>query len=111
MRYSNFFYLYLFFQIEEYSNRVANLFKNHGFRKGDSIGLMMNNRPEFICIWLGLSKVGIITAFINNNLRQKALEHSITSAKCQAVIFGDEFTDGKNIYIFTGWLLCIVNKN
>lgn len=84
-------------QVEEYSNRVANLFKSHGYRKGDSVALMMENRPEFVCMWLGLSKLGIITALINYNLRHSSLTHSVNMAKCQALIFGCELTEGTNI--------------
>lgn len=80
-------------EVEDYSNKIANLFKSHGYRKGDAIGLMLENRPEFVCIWLGLSKIGVITALINFNLRQNSLLHSINVAKCQAFIFGEEFSD------------------
>uniref|UniRef100_A0A1B6CWE8 long-chain-fatty-acid--CoA ligase n=1 Tax=Clastoptera arizonana TaxID=38151 RepID=A0A1B6CWE8_9HEMI len=82
-----------FAQVEEFSNRVANLFKSHGYHKGDSVALMMENRPEFVCIWLGLSKLGIVTALINYNLRQSSLLHSVNVAKCQAFIFGSELTE------------------
>lgn len=82
-----------FGQVEEYSNRVANLFKSHGYRKGDAVALMMENRPEFVCMWLGLSKLGIITALINYNLRHTSLIHSVNVAKCQAFIFGSELTE------------------
>ncbi|XP_023713297.2 long-chain fatty acid transport protein 4 isoform X1 [Cryptotermes secundus] len=82
-----------FAQVEEYSNKVANVFKNHGYRKGDTVGLMMENRPEFVCIWLGLSKLGIITPLINYNLRQRPLIHSITIGNCQALIFSSEVTE------------------
>ncbi|RZF40359.1 hypothetical protein LSTR_LSTR008789 [Laodelphax striatellus] len=82
-----------FAQVEEYSNRVANVFKSHGFRKGDTVALMLENRPEFVCIWLGLCKLGIITALINYNLRQTSLTHSVTVSKCQAFIYGCELTD------------------
>ncbi|XP_073987987.1 long-chain fatty acid transport protein 4-like isoform X2 [Rhodnius prolixus] len=80
-------------EVEDYSNKIANLFKSHGYRKGDAVGLMLENRPEFVCIWLGLSKIGVITALINFNLRQNSLLHSINVAKCQAFIFGEEFSD------------------
>ncbi|KAL1123801.1 hypothetical protein AAG570_001572 [Ranatra chinensis] len=80
-------------EVEEYSNRVANLFLSHGYRKGDTVALMMENRAEFVCIWLGLSKIGAVTALINYNLRQNSLLHSINVAKAQAFIFGDELTD------------------
>ncbi|XKL61134.1 hypothetical protein PGB90_008191 [Kerria lacca] len=74
-------------QIEEYSNKVANVFKNAGLRKGDAVALMLDNRPEFVCIWLGLSKIGVITALINYNLRQTSLAHCVKVSKCLAFIF------------------------
>lgn len=82
-----------FAQVEDYSNKVANVFKNHGYRKGDTIGLMMENRPEFVCIWLGLSKLGVIVPLINYNLRLHPLVHSITVGNCQALIFSCEVTE------------------
>lgn len=48
----------------------------------------MENRPEFVCIWLGLSKIGVIVPLINTNLRLTSLVHSITVANCNALIFG-----------------------
>jgi solute carrier family 27 (fatty acid transporter), member 1/4 len=55
----------------------------------------MENRPEFVCIWLGLSKLGVVVPLINTNLRKQALLHSITVAKCNAIIYGESLTDGK----------------
>ncbi|PSN39833.1 Long-chain fatty acid transport protein 4 [Blattella germanica] len=83
-------------KVEEYSNKIANVFKNHGYQKGDTVGLLMENRPEYVCMWLGLSKLGVITALINYNLRQNPLVHSITVGNCQALIFSSELTDVTN---------------
>ncbi|XP_060517576.1 long-chain fatty acid transport protein 4-like isoform X2 [Cylas formicarius] len=82
-----------FLQIEEYSNRVANVFKKHGYKKGDVVALFLQNRPEFVCIWLGLSKLGVIVPLINTNQRFGSLVHSLDVAKCQALIFGAELAD------------------
>lgn len=87
-------------QVEEYSNRIANVFKNHGYKKGDVVALYLENKPEFICIWLGLAKLGVIVPLINTNQRLNSLVHSITIAKSQAVIFGSELSDGMYTYLF-----------
>jgi hypothetical protein len=29
----------------------------------------MMNRPEFIIFWLGMAKIGVVTSFLNHNLR------------------------------------------
>ncbi|XP_014205058.1 long-chain fatty acid transport protein 4 [Copidosoma floridanum] len=82
-----------FQQVEEYSNKVATVFKTHGYKKGDVVALLLENRPEFVCIWLGLSKLGIITPLINTNLRKATLLHSIKVAECQALIYGADLSE------------------
>ncbi|XP_067217259.1 long-chain fatty acid transport protein 4 isoform X2 [Linepithema humile] len=80
-------------QVEDFSNKIATIFKSHGYKKGDAIALLLENRPEFVAIWLGLSKLGVITPLINTNLRKTTLLHSISIANCQALIYGAEFFD------------------
>lgn len=82
-------------QVEAYSNQVANFFLAQGLQKGDSVALMLENRPEFVCLWLGLSKLGVITALINHNLRQNSLLHCVNIANVSAFIYGVEVTEGK----------------
>ena len=44
-------------QVDEMSNRVGNYFSSLGLKKGDTVSLFMENRPEYVCVWLGLCKV------------------------------------------------------
>ncbi|KAK2587571.1 hypothetical protein KPH14_003699 [Odynerus spinipes] len=82
-----------FQQVEDFSNKIATTFKTHGYRKGDVIALLMENRPEYVAIWLGLSKLGIVTSLINTNLRKSSLLHSIDIAKCQALIYSSDLSE------------------
>lgn len=79
-----------FLDVEELSNQIAAYFKRAGFKRGDTIALVMENKPEYACFWLGLSKIGVITALVNNNLRREVLIHSIRTANSKAIIFGVE---------------------
>jgi len=79
-----------FQQVEERSNQIAHFFLSEGFEKGDTVAVFMENRPEFVCTWLGLAKIGVIPALINYNLRAEPLFHTIQVAKCKAVIYGAE---------------------
>uniref|UniRef100_A0A1B0GBY8 long-chain-fatty-acid--CoA ligase n=1 Tax=Glossina morsitans morsitans TaxID=37546 RepID=A0A1B0GBY8_GLOMM len=80
-----------FRNLNEFSNQVANVFLTHGYKKSDVVGVMLGNCPEYVGIWLGLSKIGVITALINTNLRGQSLLHSIAVAKCTAIIYGETF--------------------
>ncbi|EDW10817.2 long-chain fatty acid transport protein 4 isoform X1 [Drosophila mojavensis] len=77
-----------FRQLNEHANRVANVFHSHGYKKGDVVGLLLENRAEFVGTWLGLSKIGVITPLINTNLRGASLQHSIKVGNCTALIYG-----------------------
>lgn len=84
-----------FRDVESFSNQVANYFQKEGYRKGDVVALFMQNCPEYAGIWLGLSKLGVVTALINYNLRAEPLGHSITVGNAKAVIVGGDLQDGK----------------
>lgn len=79
-------------QIDELSNRVANAFLEQGFQPGQEVALFMESRPEFVAMWLGLAKAGLVSALINTNQRGDTLIHSITVVNCRALIFGTELS-------------------
>jgi len=68
-------------------NRIANVFQEAGYQKGDVVGLLMENCIEYMPIWLGLSKLGVTVSLLNFNLRGEGLKHCITVAECKAVIY------------------------
>ncbi|GAB0099531.1 long-chain fatty acid transport protein 4 [Sergentomyia squamirostris] len=82
-----------FREVSDFSNRITSIFHAHGYKHGDVVGLLLENRPEFVAIWLGLSRLGVIVPLINHNLRQTSLLHSITVAKCNALIFGESLLE------------------
>jgi acyl-CoA synthetase (AMP-forming)/AMP-acid ligase II len=49
----------------------------------------MENCPEFIFLWLGLAKAGIICALINTNLPATSLMHTLQVSKAKMLIAGD----------------------
>lgn len=82
-----------FKELDEYANKVANFFRSRGLQRGDTVALFVENCPEFIGIWLGLGKIGVVSAFINFNLRQEALAHCIRIVKTRAVVFSASMGD------------------
>ncbi|XP_039951920.1 long-chain fatty acid transport protein 4-like [Bactrocera tryoni] len=82
-----------FRQLYDFSNHVAIAFQRQGYGRGDVIGLLLENRAEYVGFWLGLSRLGIVTALINTNLKGPSLRHSINVAKCSALIYGEDFCE------------------
>ena len=79
-----------FQEVEDYSNRIANYFESCGYEKGDVIALFMESRPEFVCMWLGLAKIGVISALINFSLRVDSLLHCVKACQAKGLVFGTE---------------------
>uniref|UniRef100_A0A0C9QIP9 Long-chain-fatty-acid--CoA ligase n=1 Tax=Fopius arisanus TaxID=64838 RepID=A0A0C9QIP9_9HYME len=80
-------------QLDEYSNRLARYIRTQPMSRGDSVAVIMENRPEYVGTWLGLSKAGFVGALVNTNLRKDVLIHSIKAANSKSVIFGAELRD------------------
>lgn len=64
-----------------------------GLGKGDTVALMMANRPDYVAAWLGLSRSGVIVALINTSLRGESLTHAIRVSTAKHVIADEEFRE------------------
>uniref|UniRef100_A0A183CMA3 Long-chain-fatty-acid--CoA ligase n=1 Tax=Globodera pallida TaxID=36090 RepID=A0A183CMA3_GLOPA len=76
-----------FAQFNAHANAYAHLFsKNLNIGADDVVALFMENGISFFATWIGLSKLGVVTAWINTNLKGDPLGHSIRVARCKAVL-------------------------
>jgi solute carrier family 27 fatty acid transporter 1/4 len=82
-----------FQEMDGYANRVANFLLAQGLNTNDDIALFMENRPEFIAIWLGIAKIGARATLLNTAIREKSLFHCVTVNKVKAVIYGMELEE------------------
>lgn len=80
--------------IEQRSNRLANIFLDRvKLKKGDCVALLMNNEPDFLCVWFGLAKVGCSVAFLNTNIKSRSLLHCFNCCGAKALIVGADLVE------------------
>lgn len=74
-------------QFEALSNRFAHWAKARGLKSGDTVAIILPNRLEYLPLWIGLSKIGVVSALINNALTGKSLAHcvNVSNAACSIV--------------------------
>lgn len=48
-----------------------------GIRCGDVVALLMRNQPEYLAIWLGITRIGGVVALLNTSQVGSSLAHSI----------------------------------
>jgi fatty-acyl-CoA synthase len=76
--------------LNAHANRYARWAQSQGLKRGDVVALLMENRPDYLFAWLGMAKLGVVSALINTNLRGQALAHCISIAGARHVIVGSE---------------------
>ena len=64
-------------QLDALANRYAHWATGRGIKKGDTVALFAPNRLEYVAVWYGLSKIGVATALINNQLTGSGLAHCL----------------------------------
>jgi fatty-acyl-CoA synthase len=77
-------------ELDAMANRYAHWAKGLNLRRGQTVALFMPNRLEYFAIWYGLSKIGVVTALINNQLAGQQLAHCLTISGANQVIVDPE---------------------
>src|SRR6476646_7367081 len=72
------------------ANRYARWALANGIGKGDAVCLLMPNRPEFMALWLGVTRIGGVVALLNTNLTGLALAHCINVVEPKHIIVAAE---------------------
>src|SRR5215470_7597971 len=72
------------------SNRYSRWALTQGIGKGDTICLLMPGRPEFVALWVGITRAGGAVALLNTNLTGMALAHCINVVTPKHIIVAAE---------------------
>ena len=70
-----------FAELAERSRRYARWALRQGVQPGETVCLLMPNRPEYLAVWLGITRVGGVVALLNTNLAGQGLAHAIGVAR------------------------------
>lgn len=81
---------YTYRQLDALANRFAAWAEVRGVRTGQTVALLLPNRAEYVPAWIGLTKVGVSVALINNNLTGAALAHCLSISNATHVITDSE---------------------
>ena len=72
------------------ANQFAHWGRAAGLRKGDCVALFMENRPDYIAFWAGMSKIAVKVALINYNLTGPGLSHCVKITNARAIVMNPE---------------------
>lgn len=78
-------------EIRHAANQAAAGLQSLGVTKGDNVAVMMSNRPEYLFVWFGLSRLGAVEVSINTAHRGHLLSYLIDQADCKTLVVEDRF--------------------
>jgi len=81
---------FTFQDVKEQSSRAANFFKAQGIKKGDTVLLILRQRPEVWFTIIALHKMGAVAIPASYQLTQKDLEYRLTAANVQMLVTVDD---------------------
>jgi fatty-acyl-CoA synthase len=78
--------------LAERANRYARWALRENLRKGETVCLLMPNRPEYMAVWIGITSMGGVVALINTNLIGPSLAHCIDIVAPKHIIVAAELS-------------------
>lgn len=79
-----------FAEVNATANRLAHGMSAFGIAKGDMVGLLLPNCPEFIYAWFALCKLGAVELAISDAYKGSFLAHPINLAKSRVLVTNAE---------------------
>ena len=82
-----------FAELNARCNRCANAFRQAGVGKGERVGLLLMNSPEFLEAYFALAKIGAVVVPLNWRLVADELEFILKDSGATRLVFDDEFAE------------------
>ncbi len=73
-------------ELSERASQYARWALDQGLSKGETVCLLMTNRPEYFAVWLGITSVGGVVGLLNTNLVGPSLAHCISTVRPKHLI-------------------------
>jgi fatty-acyl-CoA synthase len=75
-------------ELAESAHRYARWGLQQDLRAGDTVGLLMRNCPEYLAVWLGLTRLGVTVALVNTELTGLWLADALALVAPRLVVAG-----------------------
>ncbi len=80
-------------ELNQWANRFAHALQQRGIRRGDAVGILVENRPLVLAAALGTVKLGAVAVMLNHQQRGETLAHSVTLTQPKLLLVGEECAD------------------
>jgi len=80
-------------QLNTCVNRLANGLKNLGVQKGQRVGILLLNSPEFVISYFAITSIGAVAVPLNNMFKAEELKYIVEDSEASVIITSSHFCD------------------
>ncbi len=80
-------------QLNDLTNKVANLLYNLGIKKGDKVSVYLPNMPEYVYLYLGIPKIGAVTGPVNALFKAREVKFVVNHSEAKIIVTIPKFTE------------------
>src|SRR2546423_10350782 len=84
--------LLTFADVDQRANRLANALLGVGLRPGDHVGILLANVPEYVEIYFGLARAGLVAVPMSFRLVGSEIAFHLNDSGARALIYASEFS-------------------
>ena len=77
---------YSYKELNNWANQIAHFYLSIGIKKGDTVTVMVENRPKLLATIIAFAKLGVTSALVNTSQRGKVLAHIIELVKAVTLV-------------------------
>jgi long-chain acyl-CoA synthetase len=73
-------------ELDALVNACANALLEQGIRKGETVALLMTNRPEYVIAWFALARIGALLSPLNPSYKEREVAYQLSNCDAVAVV-------------------------
>ena len=79
--------------LDESATHVAGALAALGLERGDRAAIMLGNRAEYLGLWFGMARAGIVEVPLNTGVRGDMLVHMLNTCGCRLLVIDAQWLD------------------
>lgn len=82
-------------ELDRMAGSAAAWLRGQGIGQGDRVAVWLVNRPEWLALMLGLSRIGAVLVAVNTRYRTAELQHILSASGARMLIMQPRFREDR----------------